>query len=73
MSFLPVAPRSCLALALGVGLAAWSLAFDFDSIDHAVQVGAPSKYSWLLAHGLIVSVVWLYIEFVRLFARLRDA
>jgi len=57
----------------GVGLAAWSLAFDFDSIDHAVQVGAPRKYSWLLAHGLIVSVVWLYIEFVRLFARLRDA
>ncbi|MBC9822080.1 Bax inhibitor-1/YccA family protein [Terrabacter sp. MAHUQ-38] len=57
---------------LGVGLAAYSLAIDFDSIDHAVQVGAPAKYSWLLAHGLIVSVVWLYIEFVRLFARLRD-
>jgi uncharacterized YccA/Bax inhibitor family protein len=57
---------------LGTGLAAWSLAFDFDSIDRAVQVGAPRKYSWLLAHGLIVSVVWLYIEFVRLFARLRD-
>jgi uncharacterized YccA/Bax inhibitor family protein len=57
---------------LGTGLAAYSLAIDFDSIDHAVQVGAPRKYSWLLAHGLIVSVVWLYIEFVRLFARLRD-
>lgn len=57
---------------LGVGLAAYSLAIDFDSIDHAVKVGAPAKYSWLLAHGLIVSVVWLYIEFVRLFARLRD-
>lgn len=57
---------------LGVGLAAYSLAIDFDSIDNAVKVGAPTKYSWLLAHGLIVSVVWLYIEFVRLFARLRD-
>ncbi|MEO5745925.1 MAG: Bax inhibitor-1/YccA family protein [Terracoccus sp.] len=57
---------------LGVGLAAYSLAIDFDSIDNAVKVGAPAKYSWLLAHGLIVSVVWLYIEFVRLFARLRD-
>ncbi len=57
---------------LGTGLAAWSLAFDFDSIDKAVKAGAPQKYSWLLAHGLIVSVVWLYIEFVRLFARLRD-
>lgn len=57
---------------LGVGLAAYSLAIDFDTIDNAVKVGAPAKYSWLLAHGLIVSVVWLYIEFVRLFARLRD-
>jgi uncharacterized YccA/Bax inhibitor family protein len=57
---------------LGVGLASYSLAIDFDSIDHAVRVGAPQKYSWLLAHGLIVSIVWLYIEFVRLFARLRD-
>jgi uncharacterized YccA/Bax inhibitor family protein len=57
---------------LGVGLASYSLAIDFDTIDRAVQLGAPKKYSWLLAHGLIVSLVWLYIEFVRLFARLRD-
>mgnify|MGYP002336223084 CR=1 FL=1 len=57
---------------LGTGLAAYSLAFDFDSIEQAVRAGAPRKYAWLLAHGLIVSVVWLYIEFVRLFARLRD-
>ena len=57
---------------LGVGLASYSLAIDFDTIDNAVRVGAPKKYSWLLAHGLIVSIVWLYIEFVRLFARLRD-
>src|SRR6476469_5234844 len=56
----------------GVGLASYSLAIDFDTIDNAVRVGAPKKYSWLLAHGLIVSIVWLYIEFVRLFARLRD-
>jgi uncharacterized YccA/Bax inhibitor family protein len=57
---------------LGVGLASYSLAVDFDSIDQAVRIGAPQKYSWLLAHGLIVSVVWLYIEIVRLLARLRD-
>ncbi|MEI2730708.1 MAG: Bax inhibitor-1/YccA family protein [Dermatophilaceae bacterium] len=57
---------------LGVGLASYSLAVDFDSIDHAVRAGAPEKYSWLLAHGLIVSVVWLYVEILRLLARLRD-
>lgn len=57
---------------LGVGLASYSLAVDFDSIGQAVRMGAPQKYSWLLAHGLIVSLVWLYIEILRLLARLRD-
>lgn len=57
---------------LGVGLAAYSLAVDFDTIDSAVRQQVPEKYSWLLAHGLIVSLIWLYIEIVRLLARLRD-
>src|SRR3954464_1161757 len=65
-------PLGLVLSILGVGLASYSLAIDFDTIDNAVRVGAPKKYSWLLAHGLIVSIVWLYIEFVRLFARLRD-
>jgi uncharacterized YccA/Bax inhibitor family protein len=55
-----------------VGLAATTLALDFDSIEYAIRSGAPQKYSWLLAHGLIVTLVWLYIEFLRLFARLRQ-
>ena len=48
------------------------VALDFDSIDRAIATGAPRQYSWLLAHGLIVTLVWLYIEFLRLLARLRD-
>lgn len=55
-----------------VGLASVTLTLDFDSIDRAIATGAPQKYSWLLAHGLIVTVVWLYIEFLRLFARMRE-
>lgn len=55
-----------------VGLASFSLALDFDAIEGAIRTGAPQKYSWLLAHGLIVTLVWLYIEFLRLFARLRE-
>ena len=58
--------------ALGVGLASYSLAVDFDSIDYAIRTGAPQRYSWLLGHGLLVSIVWLYLEMVRLLARLRD-
>jgi uncharacterized YccA/Bax inhibitor family protein len=53
---------------LGVGLASYSLAVDFDTVDRAVAAGAPQQYSWLMGHGLIASLVWLYIEFLRLFA-----
>ena len=55
-----------------VGLASMTLALDFDAIDYAVRTGAPQRYSWLLAHGLIVTIVWLYIEFLRLLGRLRS-
>ena len=55
-----------------IGLAAFSLALDFDSIEHAIAAGAPQKYAWLLAHGLIVTVVWLYLEILRLLGRLRS-
>lgn len=54
------------------GLAALMLTLDFDSIDRAIAAGAPEKYSWLLAFGLLVTLVWLYIEVLRLLARLRE-
>jgi uncharacterized YccA/Bax inhibitor family protein len=56
---------------LGVGLASYSLAIDFDSVDRAVKAQLPERYSWLLAHGFIVTLVWLYLEFLRLLARMR--
>lgn len=55
-----------------VGLAAFTLALDFDAIEYAIRTGAPEKYSWLLAHGLVVTLVWLYLEFLRLLGRLRN-
>jgi Predicted membrane protein len=57
---------------LGVGLASYSLAIDFDSVSRAVNAQLPERYSWLLAHGFIVTLVWLYLEFLRLLARLRQ-
>ena len=53
-----------------VGLASYSLALDFDSIDRAVAAQLPEKTSWLLAHGLLVTLVWLYLEMLRLIAQL---
>ncbi len=55
-----------------IGLASFMLALDFDSIERAIASGAPQKYSWLLAHGLIVTLVWLYLEILRLLGRLRS-
>lgn len=61
-------PLGIVVSLFGVGLASYSLAVDFDSVDRAVRGGAPEKYSWLLGHGLVASLVWLYIEFLRLFS-----
>ncbi|WP_281965705.1 Bax inhibitor-1/YccA family protein [Serinicoccus marinus] len=66
-------PLGVLVSLFGVGLASYSLAVDFDSVDRAVSGGAPEKYSWLLGHGLVASLVWLYIEFLRLFAILQSS
>ena len=64
-------PMGIAISVLGVGLASYSLAIDFDSVDRAVKAQMPVKYSWLLAHGLIVTLVWLYLEILRLLARMR--
>ena len=64
-------PMGIAVSVLGVGLASYSLAIDFDSVDRAVKAQLPEKYSWLLAHGFIVTLVWLSLEFLRLLARLR--
>jgi len=54
--------------AFGAGLAAFSLVSDFDLIQNAAEIGAPKKLEWFATYGLIASLVWLYIEFLRLFA-----
>jgi uncharacterized YccA/Bax inhibitor family protein len=56
---------------LAIGLAAFSLIVDFTSIEKGVQNGLPAKYSWTAAFGLTVTLVWLYVEILRLLAILR--
>ncbi|WP_394941550.1 Bax inhibitor-1/YccA family protein [Psychromicrobium sp. YIM B11713] len=56
---------------LAIGLAAFSLMLDFTSIDQGVKNGVPAKYSWSAAFGLTVTLVWLYVEILRLLAILR--
>lgn len=56
---------------LAIGLTAFSLIVDFTSIQHGVENGLPAKYSWTAAFGLTVTLVWLYMEILRLLAILR--
>lgn len=53
---------------VAVGLAAASLIVDFDSIKRGVEQGVPAKFAWTAAFGLIVTLVWLYLELLRLFS-----
>jgi uncharacterized YccA/Bax inhibitor family protein len=54
------------------GIAAFNLALDFDFIDRAEREGAPKQMEWFAAFGLLVTLVWLYLEILRLLAKLRD-
>ena len=56
---------------LAIGLAAFSLIMDFTSIEAGVRAGAPERFSWTAAFGLTVTLVWLYVEIIRLLAILR--
>ncbi|HWV78613.1 MAG TPA: Bax inhibitor-1/YccA family protein [Isoptericola sp.] len=53
---------------VAVGLAAASLIVDFDSIKRGVEQGVPAKFAWSAAFGLMVTLIWLYLEFLRLLA-----
>ncbi len=65
-------PLSIL-ISVGIcGIAAFNLLLDFDLIERGVAEGAPGWMSWFAAFGLMVTVVWLYLEILRLLALTRD-
>lgn len=53
-------------------IAALNLVLDFDFIESGVEQGAPKYMEWYGAFGLMVTLVWLYIEFLRLLAKLNS-
>ena len=61
-----------LVAVFGVGLATFFLAMDFDQASKAVAIGVPQEESWRVGFGLMVSVVWLYLEVLRLLSILRN-
>ena len=55
-----------------VVIAALNLVLDFDFIEKGTEHGAPKYMEWYGAFGLIITLVWLYIEFLRLLSKLRQ-
>jgi len=55
-----------------IGLASMFLILDFQYIEEGVNAGAPKYMEWVGAWGLMITLVWLYIEILRLLAKLRS-
>jgi uncharacterized YccA/Bax inhibitor family protein len=55
-----------------IGIAAFCFLIDFDAADQMIRAGAPEKAAWGIALGLTVTLVWLYIEILRLLSYLQN-
>ena len=55
-----------------VAIAALNLVLDFDFIERGAEMGAPRYMEWVGAFGLLVTLIWLYLELLRLLAKLQD-
>lgn len=65
-------PLGLLTGGLAVLLGCYSLVTDFDFVEQGVKTGAPERYSWTAAFGLVATVVWLYVEILRIIAIARN-
>ena len=56
---------------VAIGLASLNLVLDFDFIEQGAKQGIPARYSWFAGFAILVTLVWLYVELLRLLAILR--
>jgi uncharacterized YccA/Bax inhibitor family protein len=66
-------PLGVIIGVLVVFMAAYSLVLDFDQIQQGVRNGAPRVYGWVGGFGIMVTVVWLYVEILRIIAIARGS
>jgi uncharacterized YccA/Bax inhibitor family protein len=65
-------PMSILFSLFVVTIAALNLVLDFDYIEQGVAVGAPKYMEWYCGFSLMVTLIWLYLEIIRLLSKLRS-
>ena len=66
---------SMLSIGLSLGIviiAALNLVIDFDFIEEGSEKGAPKYMEWYGAFGLLVTLIWLYLELLRLLAKMKN-
>jgi uncharacterized YccA/Bax inhibitor family protein len=56
---------------IGLGLGVLMLILDFDFVERGIAAGLPERESWRAAFGLTVTIIWIYVELLRLLAILR--
>ena len=66
-------PTSIIISLVIIVIAALSFLLDFDQIDRAIKAGAPASTAWYFAFGLMVTMVWLYLEILRMLGYLRNS
>jgi len=64
-------PMGLLSSVLGLGLGVLMLILDFDFVERGIGAGLPERESWRAAFGLTVTIIWIYIELLRILAILR--
>jgi uncharacterized YccA/Bax inhibitor family protein len=72
MDFMMIGNGSLLGIGISlfvVAIAALNLIMDFDMIEQGAEMGAPKYMEWYCAFGLMVTIVWLYVEILRLLSR----
>ena len=70
-------PQNASLMSIGfsvfvVVIASLNLVLDFDFIEQGAEVGAPKYMEWYGTFGLLVTLIWLYLEILRLLAKLQS-
>ena len=64
-------PLGLISSIIGLGLGVLMLILDFDFVERGIEAGLPERESWRAAFGLTVTIIWIYIELLRILAILR--
>ena len=72
-----LSPQNSSMMSIGISLAiivvaSLNLVIDFDFIEEGAEKGAPKYMEWYGAFGLLVTLIWLYLEILRMLAKLRS-